>query len=82
MKGKFPVVSLSKFEGPEKKLEILLAPRHPGLREAAEEQWHRVAAASGASVISTLTGDALNAYLLSESSLFVWDDRILMITCG
>ena len=24
----------------------------------------------------------MDAYLLSESSLFVWDDRILILTCG
>ena len=33
-------------------------------------------------VISVLKGDAFDAYLLSESSLFVFDDIIILKTCG
>ncbi len=72
----------SVFEGPEKKLEIILFSAQPHLRENAGNRWRQVAAASGAEVLSRISSSALDAYLLSESSLFVWEDRILMITCG
>jgi S-adenosylmethionine decarboxylase len=41
-----------------------------------------VVAASGAAVISSIANRSITAYLLSESSLFVWPDRLLLITCG
>jgi S-adenosylmethionine decarboxylase len=72
----------TKFEGPEKKLEIILFAPQAGLRSNLDEQWNRVVEASRAAVISGISTDDLDAYLLSESSLFVWEDRILMITCG
>jgi S-adenosylmethionine decarboxylase len=72
----------SAFEGPEKKLEIILFSAQPGLRENTEQRWRQVAAASGAEILSQISSSSLDAYLLSESSLFVWEDRILMITCG
>ncbi len=70
------------FEGPEKKLEIILAAPMKGLRSGSESKWKSVAHACGAEIISNIKTKELDAYLLSESSLFVWDDRILMITCG
>lgn len=72
----------TKFEGPEKKLEIILCSPWKGLRSNSQEQWDRVVRASNAEVISKVCTAHLDAYLLSESSLFVWDDRILIITCG
>jgi len=72
----------SHFEGPEKKLEILLATPQSTLRSNKDGRWHKVAGASQASVISSMSNASLDAYLLSESSLFVWEDRLLMITCG
>lgn len=72
----------STFEGPEKKLEIILSEPRPDLRDNSDRRWHRVVAASGAEVISQISSGEMDAYLLSESSLFVWPDRILMITCG
>jgi S-adenosylmethionine decarboxylase len=71
-----------KFEGPEKKIEIILKDPLSHLRDNAAGKWDRVVNASQARVISSMKGRSLDAYLLSESSLFVWDDRILMITCG
>ncbi len=70
------------FEGPEKKLEIILASPQPGLRSNEDGRWRRVVEASRAAILSQVSTEAVDAYLLSESSLFVWDDRILMITCG
>lgn len=70
------------FEGPEKKLEIILAAPDPELRNNADGRWNKVVAASGAEIVSVISGPDMDAYLLSESSLFVWADRVLMITCG
>ncbi len=72
----------SLFEGPEKKLEIILSSPDPGLRGRNGKTWDKIAKAGRANIISRAGTDKMDAYLLSESSLFVWDDRVLMITCG
>lgn len=74
--------SVTHFEGPEKKLEIILYARKDAIRANADGRWDQVAAASGAEILSCVSTRKLDGYLLSESSLFVWGDRILMITCG
>jgi len=70
------------FEGPEKKLEIILKEPDPGIRSNADGRWTGVVKACGAEIVSRKNTAEIDAYLLSESSLFIWDDRILMITCG
>ena len=70
------------FEGPEKKLELVVTPDSPSLRSLGDETWREVIRAAGADVISVLRNDHCDAYLLSESSLFVFDDYCVMITCG
>ena len=70
------------FEGPEKKVELAVSADHGSLRALPDEHWHRVVAASKAQVLSKLSSAACDAYLLSESSLFVWEDHVTMITCG
>ncbi|MCF8094114.1 MAG: hypothetical protein K9J79_02010 [Desulfobacteraceae bacterium] len=70
------------FEGPEKKLELILSEPDPELRSNADGRWDAVVHASGAEIVSSISSPEMDAYLLSESSLFVWDDRVLMITCG
>jgi S-adenosylmethionine decarboxylase len=70
------------FEGPEKKLEILAAPDMPPLRSLGTGFWQRIVERARAKIISTASGATCDAHLLSESSLFVWDRRMLMITCG
>ena len=69
------------FEGPEKKLELAVTDG-VSLRAQGDEFWNRVVAASGAHVLSVLRGESCDAYLLSESSLFVFDGYLTMITCG
>ncbi len=73
---------MAQFEGPEKKLEIILSAPIPGLRDNGDGRWDRIVRASGAEMISSVSSAEMDAWLLSESSLFVWDERILMITCG
>ena len=70
------------FEGPEKKLEVVVTPDIPPLRSFGDETWRRVAEATGAKVLSVLRSERCDAYLLSESSLFVFDDWLVLITCG
>lgn len=70
------------FEGTEKKLEVALRPGSPSLRSYPEWFWDRIVCAVGARILSRIENDHAIAYLLSESSLFVYDDRMVMITCG
>ncbi len=77
-----PMATKSFFEGPEKKLELVVTPDFPSLRALGDGVWERVVAAAGAKVISVLRSEHCDAYLLSESSLFVFDDWFVLITCG
>jgi S-adenosylmethionine decarboxylase len=70
------------FEGSEKKFEIILAEGRPSLLEFPREFWERLVAHSQATIIGEISSSETRAYLLSESSLFVWNDRVTMITCG
>lgn len=70
------------FEGSEKKIEIIFKPTAPKLRSLGYAFWEDVVWASGAKILSTVSNDHLDAYLLSESSLFVYDNYLVMITCG
>lgn len=70
------------FEGSEKKVELIVKAGSPSLRQLGREFWSSIVAKCRAQILSTISNDHLDAYLLSESSLFVWDDRFLMITCG
>lgn len=73
---------MENFEGPEKKLEVILSAPQTGLRDNTDRRWDRVVRACGAEIIKRECAAKLDSYLLSESSLFVWNDRILLITCG
>lgn len=70
------------FEGSEKKLEVVVKPGTPSLRQWPRETWEKIVAAAKAQILSQVSSSELDAYLLSESSLFVWDERFTMITCG
>jgi S-adenosylmethionine decarboxylase len=70
------------FEGTEKKFELAVDRSQPSLRSLGDEFWSSVARAAGAEVISKMTGPCGDAYLLSESSLFVFEHKLIMITCG
>ncbi|HMN68978.1 MAG TPA: adenosylmethionine decarboxylase [Bdellovibrionales bacterium] len=68
------------FEGAEKKIELVS--RGAAFRGRPESFWHALVDVAGAKILSKVSSDRCDAYLLSESSLFVWDDRVTMITCG
>ncbi|MBX3023150.1 MAG: hypothetical protein KF799_15850 [Bdellovibrionales bacterium] len=68
------------FEGSEKKFEVIA--RGAAFRTRPESYWATLVELAGAKILSKISNEACDAYLLSESSLFVWDDRLTMITCG
>lgn len=70
------------FEGAEKKAELVVKPGSPSLRGLGRAFWEDVIATARAKILSTLSNPECEAHLLSESSLFIWDDRVLLITCG
>jgi S-adenosylmethionine decarboxylase len=70
------------FEGNEKKVEVVVASTLGSLRERTQSFWSQVVESAGAKILSALKSSSCDAYLLSESSLFVWDDRFTLITCG
>lgn len=70
------------FEGNEKKVEVTVSPEARSLRQKGEVFWSRIVEAAGAKILSRIHSSKCDAYLLSESSLFVWEDHFTMITCG
>lgn len=69
------------FEGSEKKVEIVVA-ADLNLLEHPMSFWEELVKASKATILSNLENSCCKAFLLSESSLFVWKDRFVLITCG
>lgn len=76
------VKGLMFFEGSEKKLEIIVTASAPNLRELDVSFWSALVNCAHAEILSQLSNADCDAYLLSESSLFVWHDRFVMLTCG
>ena len=68
------------YEGTEKRLEITLSEKDLFL--LSDSFWLTMVEQAGASIISKTQNAQLKAYLLSESSLFVWQNKLLLITCG
>jgi S-adenosylmethionine decarboxylase len=75
-------VDLRFFEGAEKKVEIVVDGEQPSLRAAGDTYWAGIASLAGATVLSKIDNAHCDAFLLSESSLFVFDHKMVMITCG
>lgn len=73
------------FEGPEKKLEMeFLVPAHDdmGFRVLSATEWQTVLDAACCTILSTMSNEYCDAYVLSESSLFVYRHKIMLKTCG
>lgn len=73
---------LTVFEGSEKKCEVIMGDGALNLRSLERDFWVGMVDACAATILSSIHNDTCDAYLLSESSLFVWDDHFLLITCG
>jgi len=67
------------YEGNEKRLEITTT---VNLLNFDECFWKKMVQKAGAYILSGIENGHLKAFLLSESSLFVWKHRVLLITCG
>ena len=72
------------FEGPEKKLEVFfsLSGSPDGFRSFAEPQWEALLADAKCTILNVQPSPHFDAYLLSESSLFVYPSRVILKTCG
>jgi len=53
-----------------------------GLRAVPHSHWHRMLDQVKCKVLSTIQADHVDAFLLSESSMFVWPHKIILKTCG
>ncbi|KLJ11588.1 S-adenosylmethionine decarboxylase [Blastomyces silverae] len=83
--------SSTAFEGPEKLLEVwfgpspqdLLGSTEPtGLKVVPVEIWKDMLDLVSCKVLSIIESDDVDAYLLSESSMFVFPHKLILKTCG
>lgn len=79
-------MAVSGFEGYEKRLELQFSGDDPaiaiGLRQLKFELLEEVLHAVQCTVVSAVANQYLDAYVLSESSLFVYPTMIIIKTCG
>ncbi|OVA04420.1 S-adenosylmethionine decarboxylase [Macleaya cordata] len=80
-------MALSGFEGFEKRLELNFSGDDPkmigiGLRRIDFESIEEVLDAVQCTVVSAVGNQYFDAYVLSESSLFVYPTKIIIKTCG
>ncbi|TVY53313.1 S-adenosylmethionine decarboxylase proenzyme [Lachnellula cervina] len=83
--------SSNAFEGPEKLLEVWFAPspdtlpvgtKKDGLKVVSGETWRDMLDMVNCKVLSVVESDHVDAYLLSESSMFVFPHKLILKTCG
>ena len=71
------------FEGSEKKAEVVVNSQNLSLlNDISNTFWQELVECCNAQILSSVENEHCKAFLLSESSLFVWDDRFLILTCG
>jgi len=81
----FPGLSVltSGFEGCEKRLLMHFTTSVGGdLRKIGRQQWTDILKYANCSILNAKANDIFMAYLLSESSLFVYKNHIIIKTCG
>lgn len=83
--------SSNAFEGPEKLLEVWFAPDAEalppsaaphGLKSVTSDTWVAMLDMVNCKILSVLESDDVDAYLLSESSMFVFPHKLILKTCG
>ncbi|MCJ1396572.1 spermidine resistance protein [Xylographa bjoerkii] len=83
--------STNVFEGPEKLLEVwfsaspasLPASAAPhGLKVVSSDTWKEMLDLVNCQVLSIVESEHVDAYLLSESSMFVFPHKLILKTCG
>ncbi|KAI5636564.1 adenosylmethionine decarboxylase domain-containing protein [Phthorimaea operculella] len=71
------------FEGVEKLIEIWFTPeKNADLRKISRKQWENVLKIVRCEIISFTQSEQVDAYVLSESSMFVSRRRFILKTCG
>jgi S-adenosylmethionine decarboxylase len=73
------------FEGPEKTMEVCFVPgvgSPGGLRDLTRAQLDFLCEEAKCTILSKISSNYIDAYVLSESSLFVYKYRYIMKTCG
>jgi len=71
------------FEGPEKILEVdFVRGMGSGLRKLQREKWDAILDLARCKILCGASTDHFDAYVLSESSLFVFDFKVYIKTCG
>jgi S-adenosylmethionine decarboxylase len=77
--------------GPEKLLEVWFAPgpyalpataASNGLKSVCTETWKEMLDVVNCKVLSVIESEHVDAYLLSESSMFVFNHKLILKTCG
>lgn len=73
------------FEGPEKTMEVLFSTekgKPDGLRSLNRKQLDYICTKAKCSILSKSSNSHIDAYVLSESSMFIYKHRFIMKTCG
>jgi len=74
------------FEGPEKRLEIDFKPSAisspQGFFVYTSPQWQELLDLARCTILNVTKNEELHAFVLSESSLFVYPYRVILKTCG
>jgi S-adenosylmethionine decarboxylase len=77
--------------GPEKLLEVWFAPgpyalpatvANNGLKSVSAETWKEMLDVVNCKVLSVIESEHVDAYLLSESSMFIFNHKLILKTCG
>jgi S-adenosylmethionine decarboxylase len=85
---------LSPFEGSEKLFEIWFeipdnwnekwhdGKNKNGLRNIGRDEWQDMLTLVKCKILNAVSNEYCDSYLLSESSLFVWNAKLILKTCG
>jgi len=89
MSGYFDDSPCTGFEGPEKRLEIVFRPKNHdsavpsrGLRLITKSDWQAMCTVARCNIISQTSNQFFDSFVLSESSLFVYPNMVMIKTCG